>query len=53
MDVARGPHGKLKEFKLFQIISNLIRSKHDLPELKKIEIKYGLKGFDLWNNLPY
>jgi hypothetical protein len=27
--------------------------KHDLPELKKIEIKYGFEGIHKRNNFPY
>jgi hypothetical protein len=29
-----------------QIITNFDRPKKDLPQLKKIEIKYGYKGFE-------
>jgi hypothetical protein len=36
-----------------QIHSNLIRSKQDLPELGKFEIKYGCKVFEIGNNFPY
>jgi hypothetical protein len=43
----------LNQFKQFQTHSNLIRSKQDLPGLKKIEIKYGFEGFDVRNNFPY
>jgi hypothetical protein len=35
---------------LFQINSNLIRSKKNLPELEKIEIRYGREGFEEWNH---
>jgi hypothetical protein len=31
----------------------LIYFKKDLPELQKIEIKYGYEGFDIWKNFPY
>jgi hypothetical protein len=40
-------------FKLFLTHSNLIRSKHDLLELKNFEIKYGFEGFNENNNFPY
>jgi hypothetical protein len=29
-----------------QIVTNFDRPKKDLPQLKKIEIKYGCKGFE-------
>jgi hypothetical protein len=38
---------------IFQIYSNLIRSKQDLPELGKFEIKYKWKVFEIWNNFSY
>jgi hypothetical protein len=40
----------------FQIKSNLfkfIRSKQDLPELGKFEIKFGFEGCDERNNFAY
>jgi hypothetical protein len=43
----------LNEFTLFQINSNLFWSKHDLPKLEKIEIKYGFEGFEERNDFPY
>jgi hypothetical protein len=33
--------------------SNLIQFKQDLPELRKFEIKYGWKVFEIKNNFPY
>jgi hypothetical protein len=33
-----------------QIIPNFDRSKKDLPELEKFEIKYGCEGFEEGNN---
>jgi hypothetical protein len=44
--------GKLIQTRLnlFQINSNLIRSKNDLPELEKIEIKYGCEWFEERNH---
>jgi hypothetical protein len=36
-----------------QTISNFIRSKKDLPELEKFEIKYGFEVLDKWNNCTY
>jgi hypothetical protein len=53
-----GGHGPGKEKKekenrfnsnlklVFQIYSNLIRSKKDIPELRKFEINYGWKVFE-------
>jgi hypothetical protein len=38
---------------IFQIHSNLIRFKIDLPELEQLEIKYGCEYFELRNNVPY
>jgi hypothetical protein len=38
---------------LFQIISNLIHSKKDLPKLKKFEIKYEFEVFVERNNFLY
>ncbi len=38
---------------IFQIYSNLIRFKQDLPELRKFEIKYEWKVFNIRNNFPY
>jgi hypothetical protein len=38
---------------MIQTCSNLIHSKQDLPELKKIEIKYGFEGFDEMDKFPY
>jgi hypothetical protein len=37
----------------YQINSNLFRSKLDLSNLKKIEIKYGFEGFGERNNFLY
>jgi hypothetical protein len=39
-------------FKLNQFRSNFIRFEHDLPELKKFEIKYGFERFNERNNFP-
>jgi hypothetical protein len=36
----------LNDFKPFQINSNLFRSKQDLPELKKIELKHGCEDLE-------
>jgi hypothetical protein len=36
-----------------QTDSNLIQCKQDVPELKKIEIKYGFEVFDERNNFLY
>jgi hypothetical protein len=36
-----------------QTLSNFIRSKKDLPELKKFKIKYNFYGFDESNNFHY
>jgi hypothetical protein len=38
---------------IFQIYSNLIRSKQDLSQLRKFEIKYGWKLFKIRNIFPY
>jgi hypothetical protein len=35
---------------IFQIISNLVRSKKGLPNLKKFDIKYSSEGFEDGNN---
>jgi hypothetical protein len=35
------------------MVSNMIWSKKDLPELKKFEIKYGFEGFEERNNFLY
>jgi hypothetical protein len=59
--VARGrerlPNGvhdfNLNKFKLIQIRSNLIQTKTELPELEKIEIKYGSEGFGVSNIFCY
>jgi hypothetical protein len=40
-------------FKRFQNHSSFIRSKKDLPDLKKFEIKYGFEVFDEKNNFTY
>jgi hypothetical protein len=55
-----GPTAGYMNSKIFQTISNsnqtrsnLIHTKHDPPKLKKIEIKYGCEGFNVWNNLSY
>jgi hypothetical protein len=37
----------------FQIPSNFPRSKQDLLDLQKIEIKYGWREFEIRNNFPY
>jgi hypothetical protein len=33
-----------------QTHQNFIQSKHDLPRIKKFEIKYGFEGFEERNN---
>jgi hypothetical protein len=48
----RGPRLKFK-FDLIQIHLNLNEFKTCLFELEKIEIKYGYKGFEIWNIFPY
>jgi hypothetical protein len=60
-----GGHGPGKEKKekenrfnsnlklVFQIYSNLIRSKKDIPELRKFEINYGWKVFETRRNFSY
>jgi hypothetical protein len=40
----------LNDFKPFQINSNFFRSKQDLPELEKFELKYGSEGIKERNN---
>jgi hypothetical protein len=54
------PGGGSKWFEFFgmvlniiQTCSNLIRSKKDVLEFEKIEIKYGHQVFDERNNFPY
>jgi hypothetical protein len=42
-----------KIFDLIQIHLNLNEFKTCLSELEKIEIKYGYKGFEIWNIFPY
>jgi hypothetical protein len=41
---------RANEFKFIQIRPNSVRSKQDLPDIKKIEIKYGFEGFEDRNN---
>jgi hypothetical protein len=43
----------LNDFNLIQTHSNFTRSKQDLPELDKFEIKYGFEGFVERKNFPY
>jgi hypothetical protein len=38
---------------IFQIYSNLIQSKQDIPELRKFEINYGGKVFEIRRNVSY
>jgi hypothetical protein len=46
-----GFNSNLKQ--IFQIYSNLIRSKQDLSQLRKFEIKHGWKLFKIRNIFPY
>jgi hypothetical protein len=41
------------DFIPIQNYSNFIWFKQGLPWLKIFEIKYGYKGFEIWNNFPY
>jgi hypothetical protein len=43
----------LKDFKPFQINSNLFQFNQDLPEIKKFELKYSCEGFDESNSFLY
>jgi hypothetical protein len=38
---------------IFQIYSNMIQSKQDLPKLRKFEINYGWKIFEIRSNFSY
>jgi hypothetical protein len=51
--VVKGIQNDSNYFKRFQNHSSFIRSKKDLPDLKKFEIKYGFEVFDEKNNFTY
>jgi hypothetical protein len=45
---------KISIFDFFsKMESNLIWFKSGLPKLEKFEVKYGYKGFEIWNSFSY